>query len=159
METKEMLTIQEIEQLCQAYLDCHLSLLQEKELELLLLCTDHTTPIISETRSLMGLTTLMAHPKAKAITKTKWRLFKYAGIAACVAMIAISGIYYFMNLQSAVHEHDVYVNVDGKELTGYVAQSVINDTEEETMNMFRSIIKDVENEQRLSEQYMNDIIE
>lgn len=159
METKEMLTLQEIEQLCQAYLDCHLSRLQEKELELVLLCTDHTTPIISETRSIMGLSALMSHPKANAITKTKWRLFKYAGIAACVAMIAISAKYYFKDPQSAVHEHDVYVSVDGKELTGYVAQSVINDTEEETMNMFRSIIKDAEDEQRLSEQYMNDIIE
>lgn len=159
METKEKLTIQEIEQLCRAYLDCHLSLLQEKELELVLLCTDHTTPIISETRSLMGLAALIAHPKAKAITKIKWRLLKYAGIAACVAMIAISAIYYFVDPRPAVHEHDVYVSVDGKELTGYVAQYVINDTEEETMNMFRSIIKDAEDEQRLSEQYMNDIIE
>lgn len=159
METKEKLTIQEIEQLCQAYLDCHLSLLQEKELELVLLCTDHTTPIISETRSLMGLAALMTHPKAKAKTKIKWRLLKYAGIAACVAMIAIRAIYYYVDPQSAVHEHDVYVSVDGKELTGYVAQSVINDTEEETMKMFRSIIKDAEDEQRLSEQYMNDIIE
>lgn len=158
METKEMLTIQEIEKLCQAYLDCHLSLLQEKELELVLLCTDHTSPIISETRYFMGLTALMANPKAKAIMKTKWRLFKYAGIAACVAMIAISGSYYLMDSQSAVHEHDVYVSVDGKEITGYVAKSVINDTEEETMNMFLSIIKDAEDEQRLSEQYMNDII-
>ena len=159
METKEMLTIQEIEQLCQAYLDCRLSRLQEKEVELVLLCTDHTTPIISETRYLMGLTALMANPKAKAKMKTKWHLFKYAGIAACVAIIAISGRYYFMASQSAVHEHDVYVSVDGKELTGYVAKSVINDTEEETMNMFLSIIKDAENEQRLSEQYMNEIIE
>lgn len=159
METKEMLTLQEIEQLCQAYLDCRLSRLQEKELELVLLCSNHTTPIITETRSLMGLTAIMAHPIANAIMKTKWRLFKYAGIAACIAMIAISAGYYFMDHQSEVHEHDVFVSVDGKELTGYVAQTVINDTEEETMNMFRSIIKDVENEQRLSEQYMNDIIE
>lgn len=159
METKEMLTLQEIEQLCQAYLDCHLSRLQEKELELVLLCTDHTAPIISETRSIMGLSALMSHPKANAITKTKWRLFKYAGIAACVAMIVISSRYYFMDSKSSAYGRDVYVSVDGKELTGYVAQTVIKDTEEETMNMFRSIIKDAEDEQRLSEQYMNDIIE
>lgn len=159
METKEMLTIQEIEQLCQAYLDCRLSRLQEKELELVLLCSNHTTPIISETRSLMGLSTLIAHSNANTIKRTGLRVFRYAGIAACVAMIAISAIYYFVDPQPAVHEHDVYVSVDGKELTGYVAQTVIHDTEEETMNMFRSIIKDVENEQRLSEQYVNDIIE
>lgn len=159
METKEILTIHEIEQLCQAYSDCRLSRLQEKELELVLLCTDHTSPIISETRSLMGLTALMAHPKANAITKSKKRLFKYAGIAACVATIVISGAYCFMIPQTEVQDHDVYVCVDGKELTGHIAQSVINDTEEETMNMYRSIIKDAEKEQLLSEQYVNDIIE
>ncbi len=159
METKEILTIQEIEQLCQAYLDCSLSRQQEKELELVLLCTDYTTPIISETRSLMGLSALMTHPKTNAIIKTKWRLFKYAGIAACVTTMAISAVYCFMIPQTEVQDHYVYAYVDGKELTGDVAQSVINDTEEETMNMYRSIIKDMEDEQRLSEQYMNDILE
>ncbi|MCM1032981.1 MAG: hypothetical protein NC405_04410 [Odoribacter sp.] len=159
METKEMLTIQEIEQLCQAYLDCRLSRLQEKELELILLCSDHTTPIITEARSLMGLSTLIAHSNANTIKRTGHRVLRYAGIAACVATIAISAVYCFMIPQTEVREQNVYVCVDGKELTGYVAQTVINDTEEETMNMFRSIIKDAENEQRLSEQYMNDIIE
>lgn len=159
METKEMLTLQEIEQLCQAYLDCRLSRLQEKELELVLLCSNYTTAIISETRSLMGLTALLTHPKANSIKKTKHHVFKYAGIAACFATITIGITYYFHSSQRYVQGQDVYVCVDGKELTGYVAQTIINDTEEETMNMFRDIIKDAENEQRLSEQYINSIIE
>lgn len=159
METKEILTIQEIEQLCQAYLDCCLSRQQEKELELVLLCTDYTTPIISETRSIMGLSTLISHYKTNVIKKTKPRIFKYAGIAACVATIALSLLYILLDSQPIEDVNEVYVFVDGKELTGYVAQTVSNETEEETMNMYRSIIKEVEDEQRLSEQYMNDIIE
>lgn len=159
METKEMLTLQEIEQLCRAYLDCSLSRLQEKELEFVLLCSDLTTPIITETRSVMGLSALMAHTKTNVIKKTKRRILKYTGIAACIAMIAISAGYYFKRPQPAAHGHDVYVCIDGKELTGRVAQTIVDDTEEETMNMFRSIIDDAENERRLSEQCINAIIE
>lgn len=159
MESKEMLTIQEIEQLCQTYLDCHLSRLQEKELELVLLSSDHTTPIISETRSLMGLSALMAHSKANVIKKTKRRILKYTGIAACVATIAICTDIFFIGSSHIDETRDIYVCVDGKVLTGYVAQNIVDDTEKETMEMFRSAIEDSKEEQRLSEERMNTIIE
>ncbi len=161
METiKEHLTLQEIEQLCQAYIDCHLSRLQEKELELVLLCSELTSPIITEVRTLMGLTTLMPITQLKNnnIKKAKLRLFKYTSIAACVAIIALCSGYFFRVRQPIEETRDVYACVDGKLLTGYAAQAVVNKTEEETMNMFRSIIEDAECEQRLSEQYMNSII-
>lgn len=161
MEINENLTYHEIEQLCHAYLDCQLSKRQEKELELVLLCSDFTSPIIAEVRALMGLSTLMAmtNPKAKVVKKAKPQIFKYSGIAACIATIALCAGYYFSSTSSTEINGDVYVCVDGKVLTGHTAQIVVNNTEHETMNMFRSIIEDVENEQRLSEQYMNSIIE
>lgn len=158
MEINENLTYHEIEQLCQAYMDCQLSKRQEKELELVLLSSDLTSPIIAEVRALMGLSTLMAitNPKAKVV---KPQIFKYSGIAACIATIALCAGYFFRSTSSTEITGDVYVCVDGKVLTGHTAQIVVDDTEQETMNMFRSIIEDVENEQRLSEQYMNSIIE
>lgn len=161
MEIKENLTYHEIEQLCQAYMDCQLSKRQEKELELVLLCSDFTSPIIAEVRALMGLSTLMAitNPKAKVVKKAKPQIFKYSGIAACIATIALCTGYFFRSTSSTEITGDVYVCVDGKVLTGHTAQIVVDNTEQETMNMYRSIIEDVENEQRLSEQYMNSIIE
>lgn len=161
MNTKEKLTIQEIEQLCQAYMDCRLTRLQEKELELVIICSDVTSPKIDEVRAIMGLSILisMDNSKSSVVKKAKLHITKHASIAACVASIVIFAGYFISSTQSVDETRDVYVCVDGKELTGPAAQTVIHDTEEETMNLFHSIIKDVEKEQLLSEQYMNTIIE
>lgn len=161
METKEQMTLPEIERLCQAYVDCRLSKLQEKELELVLLSSGLTTPIIAEVRTLMRLTTLMAanNSKPKIIKKGKLKVFKYTGIAACVAVITICTGYVFMICKPSEEATDIYACVDGKVLTGYTARNVVNDIEKETMEMFLSIIEDAENEQRLSKQFMNSIIE
>ena len=160
METNEKLTYQEIEQLCQAYMDCQLSRLQEKELELVLLCSDLNSPIIAEVRALMGLSTLMAitNPETKVIKKAKPRVLKYSGIAACIAIILLCTGYLFRVTRSTEINGDVYVCVDGKVLTGQTAQIVARDTELETMNIYRSIIESTEHEQRVSEQYMNFIM-
>ncbi len=160
METKEKLTIQEIEQLCLAYIDCHLSRFQEKELELVLLCSDLTSPIIDEVRDLMGLSTLMAIPTSKVnnINKSKLIFFKYSGIAACIAVIVLFSSYFFIKSTHREMTPEIYVYADGKVLTGYAAQAVVRETENETMNMFRSILEDVEDQQRLNNQYINDLI-
>ncbi len=159
MEIQDNFTLQELEQLCQAYLDCRLSRLQEKELELVLLSSDISSPILTKVRSLMGLSTLMVYSKERTIKKII-RALKYSGTAACIAVIAIFTMYFFGEFRSSDEENiDIYVCVDGKELNGYVARAVSSDTQEETMSMFQSIISDAEEEQRLSEQYMNNIIE
>lgn len=161
METIEKLTIQEVEQLCRAYLDCNLTRLQEKELELVLLCSDLTSPIIVETRALMGLTTLMSVSTSEAnyLRKAKQNVFRFSSIAACVAIIIFCTGYFINISRHAEMVSHVYACVDGIELTGFAAQTVANDTENETMNMFRSIIEDVECEQRRSEQLMHSITE
>ena len=51
----ENLTLQELEQLSQAYVDCHLSRLQERELELVLISTPISSPVIDEARALMDI--------------------------------------------------------------------------------------------------------
>lgn len=160
METKETLTPQEIEQLCRAYLSCRLSLLQEKELELVLLCSDLDSPIVREVRRQMSLTTLMAdtHPAVKHMKKTKPRLFRYTGTAASIGVAAVCSMCLFLTFHTTDMVSDVYVCSDGKVLTGHLAQTVAMNTEEETMNMFKAILEDVQHEQRLTEQYMNSVI-
>lgn len=51
----ENLTLQELEQLSHAYVDCHLSRLQERELELVLIRTHISSPVIDEARALMDI--------------------------------------------------------------------------------------------------------
>lgn len=157
METKETLTLLEIEKLCRAYMDCRLSRLQEKELELVLLCSDLNSPIIAEVRLLMGLTSLMSVTDTN-VKKPKFRIIKYTGIAAAIAAVAFCSISLFRTFSPAETDSDIYVCADGKILTGYVAQTVANDSQEETMSMFKAIIEDAQNKQRLTEQYMNSII-
>lgn len=158
MDTKERFTLQEIEQLCRAYMDCRLTRLQEKELELILLYCDLTSPIIAEVRVLMGLSTLMAVVKPKAIKSAKLRVLKYISFAACIASVIVCVWIFFNNTDTIDETHGIYACVDGEILSGCVAQTIVNEVEKESMNMFRSIVEDVEEEQRFSEQYMNDII-
>lgn len=160
METSENLTRQEIEQLCRAYMDCQLSKRQEKELELVLLSTDLASPIIADVRALMGLSTLIAlsDHKAKVKKKSRLHLFRYSGIAACIAMIVFCSVYILRNDRYTESTGDLYVCVDGKVLTGHTARMVMTASEQQTMNMFLSIVRDVKKEQHLNEQYINSIM-
>ena len=49
------ITIEEAEQLCRLYMDCQLSVLEETELEYVLMQSELDSPLISETRMLMGI--------------------------------------------------------------------------------------------------------
>ena len=77
------ITIEEAEQLCRLYMDCQLSVLEETELEYLLMQSELDSPLLSETRSLMGISC-----SVNLQTKKK-RLFVAWGwwAAACVAVL------------------------------------------------------------------------
>lgn len=155
------LTLQELEQLAQAYMDCRLSRLQEKELELVLLCSEFSSPVIDAARDIMGLTVRLlpcniaerAHEK-----KRKSWGFKYIGIAAAVATLVVCSVAFFRSPQYSAPRPETYVCVDGKVMNQYVAQSIAEETEEESMEMLRAAVEDAENEQKLATQYMNYLI-
>ena len=77
------ITVEEAEKLCQLYMDCQLSVLEETELEYVLMLSELGSPLINETRVLMGLSrsvNLRAKEKRSFVT-WGWRA------AACVAII------------------------------------------------------------------------
>ena len=85
------LTLHELEQLCRLYMDCRLSLLEEKELEYVLRHTALTSPEIDEVRALMDVTV----PAVSAVNIRKqpkriwlWLWRPISGVAASVALIA-----------------------------------------------------------------------
>ena len=49
------ITVEEAEQLCRLYIDCQLSVLEETELEYVLMQSGLDSPLISETRTMMGI--------------------------------------------------------------------------------------------------------
>lgn len=77
------ITVEEAEKLCQLYMDCQLSVLEETELEYVLMTSELDSPLINETRALMGIS------RSVNLQTKKKRLFMTWGwrAAACVAII------------------------------------------------------------------------
>ncbi len=94
MKTDELnLTIEELEELCHLYLECRLSVLEEKELEYVLTRTAADSPVIAEVRSLMSLQLLP--PPANAAGRPGLLKFKFiSGIAAAIAVILSLALFF-----------------------------------------------------------------
>ena len=84
------ITIEEAEQLCRLYMDCQLSVLEETELEYVLMQSELDSPLLRETRALMGLSrsvNLQAKKKRLFVT-WGWRAAACAAILiGCVALL------------------------------------------------------------------------
>ena len=84
------ITIEEAEQLCRLYMDCQLSVLEETELEYVLMRSELDSPLLRETRALMGLSrsvNLQAKKKRLFVT-WGWRAAACAAILiGCVALL------------------------------------------------------------------------
>ena len=77
------ITMEEAEQLCRLYMDCQLSVLEETELEYVLMRSELDSPLLRETRALMGISrSVYLQAKKKSLFVTwGWRA------AACVAIL------------------------------------------------------------------------
>ena len=77
------ITMEEAEQLCRLYMDCQLSVLEETELEYVLMLSELDSPLLRETRALMGISrSVYLQAKKKSLFVTwGWRA------AACVAIL------------------------------------------------------------------------
>ena len=79
------ITVEEAEQLCRLYMDCQLSVLEETELEYVLMRSELDSPLLHETRALMGISrsvNLQAKKKSLFVA-WGWRS------AACVAILIV----------------------------------------------------------------------
>lgn len=132
-EYNDKLTIREIEELCNLYMDCGLTSLEEAELEYVLLTTDSDSEIIRETMAVMGLSReLAARPavpangksgkkeKKRRIIARRWRS-AVTGIAASAAIL-IASVIGFSSGGSSEVEYIAYVG--GKQLRGEEAREV-----------------------------------
>lgn len=88
------MTIEELDELCRLYMDCKLSVLEEKELEYVLSHTTLNSPAISDVKAVMGVQTLNVSHRKRA---WNWRVL--SGIAASVATIICLTVYFSSNRQ------------------------------------------------------------
>lgn len=132
-EYDDKLTIREIEELCNLYMDCALTSLEEAELEYVLLTTDSDSEIIRETRAVMGLSRELAarttasadgksgkNEKKRRLTMRRWR-GAVTGIAASAAIL-IASIIGFSSGGASEVEYIAYVG--GRQLRGEQAREV-----------------------------------
>ncbi len=121
MNTEELnLTIDELDKLCRLYMDCKLSVLEEKELEYILSTTALTSPSIEEVRSLVNIRVL--DPQHVVPRKTIFRNWSYiSGVAASLALMFSVGYYFFSSKPSDFSDSDsaVYISAfsQGKRLS------------------------------------------
>ena len=112
MKADEMnLTAEELDNLCRLYMDCKLSVLEEKELEYILTRTSLNSPSIDEVKALMNIQLL---PRLEG-RKHKFQLPSWktiAGIAASIAILLSVAIYSISHPDS---------NVAGSTVTDYIA--------------------------------------
>lgn len=104
-EQDNILTLQETEQLCHLYMECRLSVLEERELQYLLTRLDYHSPVIDEVRSLMEveLPKVTDTPVSENRPgRRRWpQRILYSGIAAAIALFMGIGVVHFSNQESA----------------------------------------------------------
>ena len=104
------ITIEEAEQLCRLYMNCQLSVLEETELEYVLMRSELDSPLLHETRALMGISrSVYLQAKKKSLFVTwGWRAAACAAILiGCVALLR----------NHITTETDAIANKEGVELS------------------------------------------
>lgn len=157
MKTEELnLTAEELDELCRLYMDCKLSVLEEKELEYVLSLTSMTSPSINEVRSLMGIQ-IIKRSSSNPIKKkmlSNWRLM--TGIAATVALLFGIGVSILNtdNSKSSINDSCIaYVN--GKVIHGRDAIAHIESETRKTEEFINRMAELEEEEQNKIEIFMN----
>ncbi|MBR5030576.1 MAG: hypothetical protein IKT03_01135 [Muribaculaceae bacterium] len=151
-------TIEEVEKLCQLYLDCQMSILEETELEYVLMHFDFCTPLIDETKKLMMVSHSVKFDKKqrKRSTFLGWSM----SAAACLAMILGTIAFYRQSAKNNLNgfsDDFCIVYVSGKRASHDDAQKIA-EADVAKMQQFMLIINEKQNQEETKvEHFMNQI--
>ena len=104
------ITMEEAEQLCRLYMECQLSVLEETELEYVLMLSELDSPLLRETRALMGISRSFNLQAKKKLLVVAW-----GWRAAACAAILIGSVALLRN--HVTTETDAIANKEGVELS------------------------------------------
>ncbi|MBD5232708.1 MAG: hypothetical protein HDS65_00860 [Bacteroidales bacterium] len=149
------LTVEELESLSKACLECRLSKLQEKELEFILLSSDVSSPIIDEARETLALTTALASSSkpVQAAARRRPRLFKWIAAAACIAVVAGFGVRHIANTHT--DSSIIIVFEDGKRLSADLAAKKAAETQAMCMMQLKKTMAEARQVQLESTKSLN----
>ena len=147
-------TIEEVEKLCQLYMDCQLSLLEETELEYVLMQSDFESPLINETKVMMAVSRSF---KLKA-TKPHKSIWTWGlRVAACAALIlGTIAIFRFNSHKDLNHcNENCIVYVAGERVNSKEAQKIA-EADVAKMQKFMQVVNERQaQEEAKVEQFMN----
>lgn len=170
-DNDQILNLQETEELCRLYLECQLSVLEERELQYILGKLDYSSPIIDEARQAMIAEGLLS-PEMRVRKKPKYKWMRLtAGIAAALMMVISLSIFIMKNegeginqkhqpniAQSAGTSTEMIIAYEGgKKLSPEDSEKAVNESikkAEELMAMAQAQIK----EDELRQEYFINLI-
>ncbi len=121
-QAKEQLTIEEAERLCQLYMDCQLSVLEETELEYLLSQTELDSPMIQNTKELMAISRSVRFSESVKPQRNR-RLLKWdLCTAACIAILL--GCVTFLRNSHITDDAECIVFVEGHQVNSEQALKI-----------------------------------
>lgn len=143
----------DVEQLCRMYMDCQLSVLEETELQYVLGKIDYTSPLIDETRMLMGIS-LRISGRSKRTPRIWRRRNLFVGIAASLLIaIVIGNVVAHNNLPS--ENDDVYIAYAGGNRLENSRSRIQVETD---MTKAKEFMSQMETLQKIERQKLNDFM-
>ena len=140
-------SIEEVERLCQLYIDCQLSVLEEKELEIVLMQSNLNSQLINDTKELMAVSQSLKFKERKQSNSAwTWAL----RVAACVAIIAISH-----NINQKRDNCIVYVA--GEKVNSKMAHKIAEADVAKMKKFMEAVDEQQAHEKAKVEQFMNQI--
>ena len=146
-------TIEEVEKLCQLYMDCQLSVLEETELEYVLMQSDFDSPLINETKELMAVSRSF---KLKA-TKPHKSIWSWPLRLAACGTIALSAFTLFCHINFKINNDNCIVYVEGKRTSGEEALKIAKDDVVRMQKFILTVNDQQAHEKAKVEQFMNQI--
>lgn len=160
----KIFTAEELDALSKAYLDCRLTKLEEKELELVLLSCDASSPIIDEARETMGI--MAAYEKATPQRhKHSYKTSRFTRAAAAIGIIMMMSLAIAPFLKDDGSNEDrtdsfaVAVYIDGERLSPEKAVSKAEETQAMCMAMLEQAVDKATTLQNENTKILNRIIE
>lgn len=165
MSEQISLTTAELEELSRQYIDGELDRIEEKELELILLTTDVSTPVIDEVRRTMIIESSLAEMGRRDLKRQRRaRIRRSAWLSAAASLVLILGIALWMLLlpasdtpshmtlgnsnAPAAHSVDkqtmAVACVDGKELEGDEARRFAEQSMNSNLQMINEVISNLD---------------
>lgn len=163
-DNNKILTVEELDALSKAYLECRLTKLEEKELELVLLSCNASSPIIDEARETMSATAEFEKTAPKReLPVFKTVRFTRAAAAVGFIMVMTFAVALFRknvgNTENATDSFAVAVYVDGERLSHEKAACKAAETQAMCMALLEQTVNKATTLQNENTKLLNRITE